>query len=142
MASRERWLRLEALGYLLVARVALKTVPFRWLTRVFERESRLPELEGPARDEVRAEVRRAISQAARLLPGTVCFPKAIAAQAMLRRRAVATTLYCGAATIPGRGLVTHVWLQDRDFGVAGHRVSGQYQPLARYSGRRARQGAQ
>jgi hypothetical protein len=131
--GRERRRRIEAFAYLLAARIALRVLPFRWLTPIFEREPRVPELEGPERDEVRAEVRRAIHRTARLLPGTACFPKAIAAQAMLRRRAVATTLYCGAARIPGEGLVTHVWLQDGDVGVAGHRVSRDYEPLAQYS---------
>jgi hypothetical protein len=131
--NRDRKLRLEALMYLVAARLALKIVPFRWLVRVFEREPRTPELQGAVREQARTDVRRAVRHATRWLPGTVCFPKAIAAQAMLRRRAVATTLYCGAANVRPRGLVAHVWLQDGEIGVAGDRVSGPYHLLASYS---------
>ncbi len=124
----------EALAYLVAARVVLWVIPFRWLAPLFELSPRGPELEGDARKRARDEVRRAVHVAAERLPGTTCFPKAIAAQAMMRRRRVATTLYWGAATLPGEGLAAHVWVQDGDVGVQGKRVSGAYTALAAYSG--------
>jgi Transglutaminase-like superfamily len=130
---RQGHLRCEAILCLIAARVAVRVLPFRTLARSFERHVRTPELDGPARDLVRAEVRRAVYRAALGLPGTDCFPRAIAAQAMLRRRGVATTLYWGAATIPGEGLVGHVWLKDGEIGVQGSRASGRYSALASFS---------
>lgn len=130
--SRERRVRAEAAVYLMGAKVALKMVPFRWLIRVFELEPRTPELEGPAREQARAEVRRAVHRVAHQLPGTFCFAKAIAAQAMLRRRAVSTTLYWGAAMVPGKGLAGHVWLQDGEIGIVGKRTGSGYTALASY----------
>lgn len=129
-----RRVQVEAAMYLLAARVALWAIPFRWLAPLFELSPRGLELEGDDRTRARNEVRRAVQVAALRLPGTTCFPKAIAAQAMMRRRRVATTLYWGAATLPGKGLAAHVWLQDGDVGVQGKRVSGSYKPLAAYSG--------
>lgn len=126
-------LRWEAAGTLLAARLAIRFVPFRWLVRLFEWPPWAPELEGYERDRVRAEVRNAVYHAARRLPGTVCYPQAVAAQMMLRRRGVSTTLYCGAASMSGVGLSAHVWLQDGEHGVAGKSASHRYQALARFS---------
>jgi hypothetical protein len=132
--SRERRLRWESIAHLVVARMMLKLVPFRWLTPLLELSPRGPELDGVARRQARDDVRRAVHCAAERVPGTFCFPKAIAAQAMLRRRGVTTTLYWGAATIPGQGLAGHVWVQDGEVGVQGRRPPGRYKPLANYSG--------
>jgi Transglutaminase-like superfamily len=133
MRGRERRLQLEAAAYLLAARAAVRIVPFRWLCRLVERPLRPTELRGDARSDARAEVRRAIRRANRRLPGTtVCFPWAIAAHEMLRRRGVPTVMYCGAATSSATGLTAHVWLQDGDVGVAGYQASRGYLTLARF----------
>lgn len=64
----------------------------------------------------------------------VCFPRTFAAQAMLRRRGVTTTLYYGATTRADAGkLLTHVWLQDGEKGIVDHENCSQFQVLARYS---------
>lgn len=134
MTARDRLLRIEAAAYLLAARAAIRTVPFRWLVRVFERTPHKPEVEGEARAERREDVRQAIHRAAQRLPGeTVCFPKAVAAQAMLRRRGIGTTLCYGASTSAGTGLAAHVWLVDGEHAVTGARARDGYRQLARYS---------
>ena len=133
MPSRRRWLLLEATVDLLAARLLLKFVPFRRLTWLFERRVNRPELPNPARDELKREVRWAIVTAARRAPEqVVCFPRAMAAQAMLRRRGVSTTLYYGASRRPELGLIAHVWLQDGDEGVLGSRAARGHVVLARY----------
>jgi hypothetical protein len=132
--SRDRQVRLEAAAYLLAARVAVRIVPFRWLVRLFERAPRKPEPHGNARAEQRRGVRHAVHGASQRLPGeTVCFPKAVAAQAMLRRRGMRTTICCGASTAAGDGLTAHVWLEDGEHAVTGARARDDYLPLARYS---------
>ena len=132
-AARWRHLQVEAALYLLVARLVLGFVPFRRLAWFFERSPGTIEVTGIERERLRMEVRRAIYFTAGRLPGkTACFPRAIAAQAMLRRRRVGTVLYYGAATLPGRGLTGHVWVQDGDAGVVGYKESNGYHILARY----------
>jgi hypothetical protein len=133
MSARERLVSFEAAAYLLAARAAVRVVPFRGLIRLFERAPRKPELQGEARAERRAEVRLAVHRAAQRLPGeTACFPKAVAAQAMLRRRGMLTTICCGASSAE-EGLTAHVWLEDGEHPVTGARAREGYLPLARYS---------
>lgn len=139
MSRRERLLRAEAAVYLIVAKLALELVPFRWLVHVFERELRAPELHGAARGAARREVRRAVHHVALPLR-MACFPKAIAAQAMLRRRGVPTTLYWGAARLPGEGLSGHAWLQDGEAGVVGSHAAVPYTALRSFSGSHSSEG--
>jgi hypothetical protein len=147
---------LEMIFYLFAARLALRVIPFRWLTWFFELPPRRPadtfaererlrvrskvpyetcknEIIGTERARFRKGVRWYIKEASWFLPGqTVCFPKAIAAQAFLRRFGMGTTLYYGAATLPERGLTAHVWLQDGDQVIVGHTNGQDYHILARY----------
>jgi hypothetical protein len=124
---------IEAAIFLLLARLAIIMLPFRCLTWYFNRHIKQPELIDPERKRLRREVSWAIDRAALILPGdTVCFPRGIAAQAMLRRRRIATILYYGAATLPETGLTSHVWVQDGVNGVVGHNSSSDYIILARY----------
>jgi hypothetical protein len=125
---------IEAASYMLVARAAIRCVPFRHLLRAFTRSARQP----PASDDVRlraiAEVRGALRSATARLPGTTsCFARAAAAQAMLRRRRVGTTLYYGATTAGGTSLRAHVWLMAGDFSVVGREDADGYAIVARYS---------
>ena len=131
----ERWLFLETTLYLLAARLALRLFPFRWLIWWFQRSAGLPELAGAERRAAIERVRSAIYFTNTWLNlNAVCFSGSIAAQAMLRRRRVSTTLYYGAATLPEQGkLVAHVWLQDGDEGVVAHENISQFRILARYS---------
>lgn len=122
--------------FVVAARVAIRTLPFRWLVRSFKIEPshRAPYADGGRR--AREDVRQAIASAARHLPGaSVCFPRAVAAQAMLRRRGLATTLYYGAAVRADDGLVAHVWVEHEGEGIVGHEMASQYRVLVRYPGR-------
>ncbi len=125
----------EGLAYLLGARLALAIFSFRQLTWFFQLRPRPRELASEARLRTHGEVRTAILSAERCLWGqTTCLHRAIAAQAMLRRRGIGATLYYGAANLPGQGLATHAWVQDGAVGVLGYRVTqqDQYHVLARY----------
>ena len=133
--SQVRWgaLLLETAFYLVIARLALKHVRFQRLTPFFERPARQPELAGEQRAQVRSEVQRAIWMVASRLPGKmVCFPRAIAAQALLRRRGVGTVLYYGARTEADKGLNAHVWVQDGAHPVVGKRSAEGLRVLSRY----------
>ena len=132
---KRRLLLAEVVAYLLGARFALAVFSFNQLTRFFERPARQPELTVESRINHRQVVRSAIYQIHRRFPGrSTCFHRAIAAQAMLRRRGISTSIYYGAATLPGQGLVTHAWVQDGAEGVVGYLAAqkGHYHILGRY----------
>jgi hypothetical protein len=125
--SHRRLLVLEAALCLVVARLILWLLPFKRLAWIFCLPPRRVSLSRESRGGLIAEVRQAIGSAARRLPGdSVCFPRAVAAQAMLRRRGLGTTLYYGAARSPQRRLQAHVWLQDGEQGIVGHEQAGEY----------------
>jgi hypothetical protein len=134
-ASRRKLL-LEACLYLMWAKLILLALPFRRLTRFFNRPCRRNSpLDGFERQRVRQDVRWAIQRAAEHLPGeTACFPCGIAAQAMCRRRGISATLYYGAATLPAKGLRAHVWVLDGTEGVVGDQIANEYRIIARFPG--------
>jgi len=124
----------EAASYLTAASLAIRFVPFRRLIPLFTRALPCAEVTGPERMRAIADVRYAVLSAAALLPNRpVCFPRAVAAQAMLRRRGVGTTLHYGVNTAPDRGLNAHVWLTAGDEGVVGQEAAAQFPVLATYS---------
>jgi len=135
--TRRRILLLEALVCLPVARLVIRHIPFQRLAKWLSRQVVGPELDEPARTDVLQDVRWSVHRAACLfaLPPK-CFPRAVVAQFMLRRRRVGTCLYYGTAIMPGKGLTAHVWLKDGNRGITGHRVAESYHVLARYSSSR------
>lgn len=131
MITRSRLLALEAAAYLLGAKLALAVLPWPSLEAAFARRPVGSERRDGERERARRQVRQAVRAASRRLPGMVCFPQAVAAQAMLRRRSVATTLVCGASAVPS-GFEAHVWLTDGDVIVTGAMGDRSYTALARY----------
>ena len=131
-ASR-RTMFFEAWLYLLSARIALRCLPSRLLQRFFGYPLGKNVPSTAERTQLRQEIGWAIDHASRWLPGdTVCFPKAIAAQIMCRKRGIDTIMYYGAAKDGLDQLVAHVWVQDGADGVIGHVVTERYRVLARY----------
>ncbi len=133
----KRLLSAEARFYLLSFRLALRFVPFRQMARLFARPAKGPELSGEERIRARRAVNRALGAINRRRPGAfTCLHRAAAAQAMLRRRGVSTTLYYGACTRPGRGLTGHAWLQDGPEGVMGKMLAQRegHHPLVHFPG--------
>ncbi len=127
---RYRLLIAEAVICLLAARLVIRLLPFRSLERIFTRP--VLQVPQPSPDDV-IRVRSAIASAVRHSPiSFVCFPQAVAAQDMLRRRGLATTLHYGAAS-GASPLAAHVWLSRGDTGIVGHRVAAGFLDLARYT---------
>lgn len=134
--TRRRLLALEAALCLVVARLIIWLVPFKRLVWLFSFQPKRVGLSCESRGSLIAEVRHAIGSAARRLPGdSVCFPRAVAAQAMLRRRGVETTLYYGAGRSPERRLQSHVWLQAGEQGIVGHEQAGEYRVVGTFPSR-------
>lgn len=132
-ALQRRLLLLEAAAALVVAYLMIHLLPFRLLEVIMSRPVRGTQLRGGTRQAAIAGIRWAVTRASRRLPFTVvCFPRALAAQMMLRHRRVATTLYYGAATLPGKGLTAHTWLQDGALGIVEHAEAAHFHVVARY----------
>ena len=128
-----RLLVLEAAVLLLAARVALKLLPFRRLRWYLARGVKQPEVQGEQRKRLKNKIYSAVCEACYRLPGEmVCFPKAIAAQTMLRRRGVGIRLVYGAARNPDTGLVGHVWPQDGNDEPVDFRFTQGCHPLAHF----------
>ena len=128
-----RGLLIESLACLLVASLALAVLPFR---RVVD----LPSAwragrPGPVPAELLvAEVHWAVTAAARRLPWrALCFHQGLAAQMLLRRRGVASTLHYGARLGPGQDLKAHVWVTSGDLEVIGCESAAEFGRLASFA---------
>ena len=102
-----RRLRIEALGALLAARVAVRLVSTRRLLTSAARPPGRPQRF--ADPDLPAQVAAAVDHVGSKT-GAACLPRALAAQAMLRRRGIASRLCLGVAR-DGRSLAAHAWVE-------------------------------
>lgn len=103
----DRWLLIEAVAALAVARLALVLLPFRTVATWLDHQP-APRLYP---DDLPARVGRATVTAARHVPWkAVCLPQALAARALLARRGVVSRVYFGVAR-DGGVLSAHAWLE-------------------------------
>jgi hypothetical protein len=120
LSAADGRLLFEATLLLVLARVAIRVLPFRTIARF---ASRLVTGVAPADAAVPAVVERvrwAVTVGARHGPGrAVCFPQGIAAQTMLARRGVRGTLNYGIAKTANGGIEAHVWVRAGDLPVVG-----------------------
>jgi hypothetical protein len=108
-ASR-RWLLLEAFVALLAARSSLVLLPVRWIFRWLESPPRHPAV--PDSSQIVEEIRWAVLTVARYGPlSFVCFPQALAAHAMLRRRGIRSIMHYGVRRSADRQMRAHTWLE-------------------------------
>lgn len=134
---RERGLYLEALVFLCRAKLQLLFVPFRKLAPGFG----APQIEtgaviSPTDRPIAVDVSWAVQAVARHFPlGFVCLPQAMAAQRMLRRRGISSTLYLGVAPdrADPRSIQAHAWLRAGDKIVTGEHEALRHQKLASFA---------
>lgn len=117
----ERLLLLEAFALLGVARLIVLILPFKWLAFSLGRHMHESGTQISATDLQYARlIGQAIRSAANNTPWkSVCLPRAVAAQWMLRRRRIAGTLYLGVAKDVDKKLIAHAWLRCGDVIVTG-----------------------
>jgi len=133
LAPRDRWLVLEASALLMAARAALYVVPFRWVARVVSRPPAARKIDEAASRELVGHVRRAVIVGARHGVGrAVCFPQAIAAQLMLARRGVASTLHFGVAKSAAGEIEAHVWVRAGAAPVVGCEIAERFAPMVSF----------
>ena len=102
-----RRLRIEALTVLLAARVAVRFVSPGRLLAWAARQPRRPQRF--ADPDLAAQVAAAVDHVGSKT-GAVCLPRALATQAMLRRRGIASRLCLGIARDDG-SLAAHAWVE-------------------------------
>lgn len=117
----DRKLLVEAALWLTLIDLALRTLPFRRLAPYLgARMQESPLTADDAQRSCAEGVARAIRSARPRLPfEPACLTRAIAAMAMLRRRAQGSTLYLGLANGKHKELRAHAWLRSGDVVVTG-----------------------
>jgi hypothetical protein len=119
----ERLLLLEAFALLGLARLTVLILPFKWLAFSLGRHMNESGTQISVSDLQYARlIGQAIRSAANNTPWkSVCLPRAVAAQWMLRRRRIAATLYLGVAKDDEKPekLAAHAWLRCGDIIVTG-----------------------
>lgn len=131
MGPRRQLLVAEACASMLVARVLLAVLPFRRVavrlgTFVPPTDPRVQAQAGGL-DADRARIARAVGWAVRVsaphMPfRSVCLQQAMAAQAMLRRRGIASVMHFGAGKGDGKPIDAHAWLDAAGVKVTGYPV--------------------
>ena len=134
---RDRLLLAEAAVLLGAARLAVLTVPFRWLVAAKARES-APD--SPARPEecqrdTIGRVRWAVGAASRRTPwNSNCLAQALAARRMLGRRGIGSILHLGLRKGERGRLEAHAWLRCGDLPVTGGRGHEDYAVVGSFPG--------
>ncbi|HEY9382427.1 MAG TPA: lasso peptide biosynthesis B2 protein [Gemmatimonadales bacterium] len=111
LTAPERGLLLEAVAALSVSGLLLRMLRFsRVASRLGRHMAEGPPLEDRATTSTALRIRWAVETASRHLPWKpVCLPQAVAAQWMLRRRGIASTLYLGVN--PAASFDAHAWVR-------------------------------
>ena len=125
LAHGEQRAALRALGWLACARAALWILPHALVSSV---AARIPPSRASVLDAVGCA--RAVTRASRVLSGSSCLVRAIAAQCLLRREGLPATLVLGVALDTPRQLRAHAWVKSRDIVVTGGAEAAAYAPLS------------
>lgn len=133
LPAPDRRALLEAVTFSTLAAILVHTVQFRRLTRRLGHHMAVSgtEIDTDRRAQV-ALVCWAIDAAERHLPWhPVCLPRAIAAQWMLRRRQIPSTLYLGAD--PARDYDAHAWVRAGRTVVTGGPLDDRYKVVSTFA---------
>jgi hypothetical protein len=110
LSAAKKRLLLEAFATLLVARCSLALLPVRWIFRWLEQPLHHPTKS--AHSNAVERIRWAVLSVARYGPlSFVCFPQALAAHAMLRRRGISSVMHYGVRRSADRKMRAHTWLE-------------------------------
>src|SRR5512144_1029770 len=129
--TRRRKYLIEAAVMLILARLAVRLLP---PARVFEWANRTPgRMRRFAVDEIGWVSWSVESIGAARWMNALCLPRALAAQAMLRRRGIASRLCLGVARDAG-ALVAHAWVEAGGEKIVGGAAAGAFRPIAAFGG--------
>lgn len=131
----DRLLLLEALAWLTLAKILIHGIPFRWLApRLGRQMAQSPEAVGDSDRALARRVGWAVEAVARHSPiRFACFPQAIAAKWMLRRRGLPSTLHLGAKVEEKDRLAAHAWLRVGDRILTGREQSRRHKTIITFA---------
>ena len=139
VGNRRRALLVEAVAWLVLARLSLIFIPFPRLARhlgtfVPPTDTRaLQAASESSHDHARLaeEIGWAVTRAARYVPfKAVCLPQAMSARVMLKRRGVGSVLHFGAKRGKDNPLDAHAWLDAAGVEVTGYPVAETFAEIA------------
>jgi hypothetical protein len=116
LGGRERREALRALGWLTLARAAVRVWPYSTIRRGIDR---VAPRRIPAAPMTPADCERALRRAVRVLPDASCLARAIAAACLLRREGCDSTLTIGVRFDSAHRFHAHAWLESEGFIVTG-----------------------
>ncbi len=137
--NRRRGLLVEAVAYLLAARLALIFIPFPRLaqrlgTFVAPADARAAQAAAqtaPDQARLAKDIGWAVTRSARYVPfRAVCLPQAMAARVMLKRRGIRSVMHFGAAKGTEKPLDAHAWLDAAGVEVTGYPVAENFAEIA------------
>jgi hypothetical protein len=131
----QRLLLLEAAWALAAAQVAVRLLPFRWITPRLGRVGSVADRPLSPEEQWQAQqVGWAIMKLARFLPWDArCLAQAVAGKWMLRRRGLPSTLYLGVDRGRESWLEAHAWLRCGTEFVTGQRQHERFTVLATFA---------
>ena len=125
---RDQWLFVTAYILLGLARLAINTLKFEALAKCLGTSGvETSTVELPAHLAEARRIAWAVGAASRYTPwSSNCFPQAVAARFLLRRRGIPSTLYLGAAFKARTELEAHAWLRCGPLYVTGGAVHSHF----------------
>ena len=139
VGHRRRAVLIEAVAWLLVARLSLIFVSFPRLARQFgtlvaptdARALRAKSDNENDQARIAEEIGWAVTRAARHVPfNAVCLPQAMAARIMLKRRGIESVLHFGAKVGQDKPIDAHAWLDAAGVEVTGYPVANTFAEVA------------
>jgi hypothetical protein len=128
----ERRLLLRATVLVAGVRLALWTMPFRWVRFVLGIRPAI----SPSLEAIRVKrLAWAVQAAARRIPGASCLTQALALQYLLARAGESAEVHIGVAKDDARGFEAHAWLEHRGAILVGDNGElDRYAPILAVSG--------
>ena len=126
----DKWLLMQAVGWLAVARIRLAVTPFNRLAAILASES--DRKAGVVDPELAARIGFAVRAAASNVPWrSDCFPQAIAARKLLARHGYTSTIHLGVEKPEENGLAGHAWLTSGEIVITGGERLDRYSEVHR-----------
>ena len=133
LSLKEKALLVEASLYLSYWQLIVKLFPYNWYSSFLGREVEMPKGESRFSVEEIKPIKKAIASGSKYLPWKpVCFPQALAAKSMLKRRGMQSTLYLGAAAHQLKIIDLHSWLNCGSYTVTGGTLKSKYKAVKVY----------
>jgi len=133
LSMAQRHLLIEAIGWLLMLRIATLTLPYRRVASLLRLTPSGAKGGPPVSSSDCAPAGWAVQAAACRTPWlSTCLVQSLAGYAILRRRRVPSVVYLGVAKDAGGKLIAHSWLRCGDHIVTGGGDHWRYSVIACY----------